>query len=181
MHKRFYIGCPHFGHRNIITFIDNETGQRIRPFDSVEEMDEYMVDRWNNLVRDVDTVVVMGDVCINRKALSTLDRLKGRKILIKGNHDIFKLRDYAKYFDDIRAFEVKPGRGAVLSHVPVHPGSIKDGWVNVHAHLHQNEIDDPRYINVCVEHIDYAPLEWDLLERMILRAQEAWKEEQGGT
>ncbi|MCA1800527.1 MAG: hypothetical protein LC687_04765 [Actinobacteria bacterium] len=172
MHKRFYIGCTHFSHRNIITFRDKE-GELIRPFSSVEEMDEEMVANWNAKVRPVDTVVHLGDVCINRKALPILDRLNGRKILIKGNHDIFKLSDYVKYFDDIRACEVKPGAGAILSHVPIHEGSLKVGWFNIHAHIHQNLIPSPQYINICVEHTGYAPVDWDDLNKEMIRRRDA--------
>ncbi len=179
MHRRFYIGCTHFTHHNIITFLDKE-GNRIRPFDSVEEMDELMVENWNKVVRPVDTVNLVGDVCINRKALSILERLNGRKILIKGNHDIFKLSDYSKHFDDIRALEVKPGAGAIVSHVPIHEGSLKPGWVNIHAHIHQNLIPSPKYLNVCVEHINYTPISWDELYIIIKKRQEMIGEQDYG-
>ena len=48
----------------------------------------------------------LGDVVINRKALSTLYCLNSDKVLIKGNHDIFKLEDYTPHFRDIRGYHL---------------------------------------------------------------------------
>ena len=102
MSRTWLIGCTHFGHCNIIKFTDNE-GNRIRPFDSVEQMDELMIENWNSVVGEKDRIYMMGDFCINRRYISTAEKLNGRKVLLKGNHDIFKLKDYLPYFDDIRA------------------------------------------------------------------------------
>ena len=113
----FFISDTHFGHKNIINFKDS-CGKPVRDFDSVEEMDELMVKNWNEDIKPRDRVYHLGDVVINRKALPILDRLNGRKVLVKGNHDIFKLRDYVKYFDDIRAYKVMPKLGIICSHIP---------------------------------------------------------------
>jgi calcineurin-like phosphoesterase family protein len=122
---------------------------------------------------------------INRKFLKILDRLNGRKVLIKGNHDIFKLDDYAAYFDDIRGYHVL--NGMIFSHVPVHPASLARFGCNIHGHLHANRVRrpskidrlgtspcveysdeiDPDYYNVSVECTDFAPITLeDLYERI---------------
>ncbi|MGA1873758.1 MAG: hypothetical protein ACMUHY_08805, partial [Thermoplasmatota archaeon] len=44
------------------------------------------------------------------------------KVLIKGNHDIFKLTDYTKYFRDIRGYHVM--NGLILSHIPISKDSL---------------------------------------------------------
>jgi calcineurin-like phosphoesterase family protein len=105
---------------------------------------------------------MLGDVCINRRNLFLLSRLAGRLVLVKGNHDIFKIEDYLKYFDDIRAYVVQKdgdGNKVILSHIPVHPESINRFGTNIHGHLHYNKVDDKRYICVSLEHIDYSPIE----------------------
>lgn len=163
--QRFYTSDQHFGHRNFLNFL-NEEGRQIRPFSSVEEMDEYMVQQWNSVVQPNDTVVSLGDIAIRRKSLQILERLNGRKILLRGNHDIFKTSDYLKYFDEIRSVEVKPGAKLIFSHYPVHPDSLKPGYVNVHGHIHEkvvmvDGIPDPRYFNISVERTDYTPIEWN--------------------
>ena len=115
----FFISDTHFGHKNIIKFTDSNNNP-IRPFNNVEEMDECMADRWNAVVRPNDRVFHLGDGVINRRCLPILDRLNGKKVLIKGNHDIFKLKDYTPYFEDIRAYKVMPKNGIICSHIPLH-------------------------------------------------------------
>ena len=179
----FLVSDTHFGHAGVCRFL-REDGTKLRPWDNPEEMDEEMVKRWNETVRPNDKVYHLGDVVINRKALKTLGRLNGEKVLIKGNHDIFKLSDYLPYFKDIRGYHVM--NGMILSHVPVHPESIARFGTNIHGHLHANrvkmkvqfphketEIIDPRYFNVSVEQIDFTPI---LFEQAIIKIKE-----QGGT
>jgi calcineurin-like phosphoesterase family protein len=161
MKSSYLVSDTHFGHANIVAFLDAD-GNKIRPFSSVEEMDEVLVSRWNAVVRPGDRVYHLGDVVMNRRCLPILDRLNGRKVLVKGNHDIFQLKDYVKYFDDIRAYKVFPSHGIICSHVPVHDGQLRERFtLNVHGHLHQNTLADGRYLNVCVEQTGYAPVPLD--------------------
>lgn len=152
---------PHFGHAGVCKFLRND-GSPLRPWDDPQEMDDELVRRWNERVKDEDRVYLLGDVVINRKALHTLYRLKGRKVLVKGNHDIFKLEDYLPHFDDIRAYVVQKdneGNKVILSHIPIHPESIGRRGTNIHGHLHYNKIeDDDRYVCVSVEHTNYYPI-----------------------
>ena len=175
----FLVSDTHFGHEKTCTVFKREDGTPLRPFASAEEMNEVMVQRWNERVGPADKVYHLGDVVINRKYLSVLERLNGDKVLIKGNHDIFRLEDYTKYFRDIRGYHVM--NGMILSHVPVHTDSLERFGCNIHGHLHANrvmktdygrEVIDPRYFNVSVECIDFAPI---LFEDAIKRI-----EEQGG-
>lgn len=167
------VSDTHFGHSGVCRFLRSD-GTKLRPWDNPDEMDEAMVKLWNDRVRPNDKVYHLGDVVINRRCLSTLARLNGDKILIKGNHDIFKLHDYTAYFRDIRSYHVM--NGMILSHVPVHNESIARFGTNIHGHLHANRVMkprgvdartgdilysdqfDPRYFCVCVEHTDFAPV-----------------------
>lgn len=164
----FLTSDTHFGHVNICKFT-NYDGSPVRPWDSVEEMDEEMVKRWNETVGPKDKVYHLGDVVINRRALATLERLNGDKVLIKGNHDIFPLKDYVKYFRDIRGYHVLDGM--ILSHIPVSKGSIARFGTNIHGHTHGNRVTktvgiwpfkkqviDPDYFCVCVEQTDFRPI-----------------------
>lgn len=163
--RTWLIADPHFGHANIINF-KRDDGTPLRPFKSVEEMDDTIVNNWNAVVDPKDRVYVLGDVVMNRQCLHTLYRLQGRMVLVKGNHDIFSLKDYAPFFDDIRAYVVKKdkhGRKVILSHVPIHPDSVGRWGINIHGHLHYQTVDDPRYKCVSVEHTNYTPVEWNAL------------------
>jgi calcineurin-like phosphoesterase family protein len=167
------VSDTHFGHLGVCRFT-RQDGTKLRPWDTPEEMDEEMVRRWNETVRPGDKVYHLGDVVINRRALSTLDRLNGDKVLIKGNHDIFKLEDYTKYFRDIRAYHVMTGAGVILSHIPLHPESHGRFGLNIHGHTHEkrvrldNQEIDLRYFCVCVEQTDFRPI---LLEEVLKRSR----------
>ena len=94
MANKFVISDTHFGHTNSWEKFKLPDGSPLRPFTSNEEMDETMIERWNAKVKPEDTVYHLGDVVINRKHLHLCNRLNGKKRLIRGNHDIFKDKDY---------------------------------------------------------------------------------------
>ena len=161
----FIVSDTHFGHANMCKFI-LEDGSKARPWDQVRDMDEAMIENWNRVVKPTDKVYHLGDVAISRKSLAILDQLHGDKVLIKGNHDIFKLSDYTKYFRDIRSFSLL--NGCMFTHAPMHTSCLGRFGCNVHGHIHANIVQrlsetggmerDPNYLNVCVEHTAYAPI-----------------------
>lgn len=171
MSNRFVISDTHFGHTNCWAKFKLADGEPLRPFSSTEEMDETMVQRWNKVVRPQDTVYHLGDVVIARRSLHIISRLNGRKILIRGNHDIFKDDDYRQVcFEQIHGVRVFTDQ-FIFSHIPLHPDSVTDRFrVNVHGHLHGNRVMqtvknkpqlDPRYLCVCVEQTDFRPISFD--------------------
>ena len=164
MSNVFLVSDIHFGHKGVCQFL-NENGTKLRPWNDPDEMDEEMVKRWNSVVRPKDKVYHLGDVVINRRSLVTLERLNGDKVLIKGNHDIFKLSDYTKYFRDIRGYHVM--NNYILSHVPVHPYSKGRFKGNIHGHLHSRILDDSWYHCVSVEHTDFKPIAFEEVMKRI--------------
>lgn len=156
--KTFIVSDTHFGHSNICKFVDNN-GQKLRPWDDPIKMTEDMIEYWNEVVGPKDKVYHLGDVVINRRFLTVLDSLNGEKVLIKGNHDIFKPNEYLQYFKDIRAYHILDN--FLLSHIPIHPMSLYRWKGNIHGHLHSNSIDDPRYFNVSVEKTNFRPINFE--------------------
>lgn len=166
MSDTFLISDTHFGHEKTCTTFKRSDGSPLRPFANADEMNEEMVRRWNAVVRPNDKVYHLGDVVINRKFLPILDRLNGKKRLVRGNHDIFPTKDYLKYFDEI--YGVRVLADMILSHIPLARDCITERFnVNVHGHLHANSMDDDRYICVCVENINYMPISVDDVRRMM--------------
>jgi len=160
----FFISDTHFGHSNILNF-KKDDGSPLRVFPSIEDHDEYLIQRWNSTVKVTDKVYHLGDVGFKSfsKLAVTLSRLNGQKILIKGNHDGFKLSQYAQFFKDVRGSHTI--NKFILSHIPIHPESLARWKGNVHGHLHANKYADSRYINVSVEQLsDYAPISLEDLE-----------------
>jgi calcineurin-like phosphoesterase family protein len=164
MRNIFLVSDTHFSHKGMTVFL-REDGSKLRPWDSIEEMDEALIENWNKVVGHNDKVYHLGDVVINKRALVLLNRLNGTKILIKGNHDIFKLKDYTPYFKDIRAYHVLDKM--IFSHIPIHPAGIERFRCNVHGHLHDRVVGDSNYVSVCVERINYTPIELgEILDRL---------------
>lgn len=152
----------HFGHARILTFKRQDGVTPLRDFATIEEHDETIIERHNAVVGKNDRVYLLGDVLIHRRNRSILGRLNGRLVLVKGNHDIFKLSDYLPYFDDIRAYVVQKdqdGNKVILSHIPVHPDSVGRFGTNIHGHLHYQSVNDNRYICVSLEHTNYSPIQ----------------------
>ena len=175
----FLVSDTHFGHAGVCRFTRNDGVTKLRPWTDPAEMDEAMVKAWNERVRPNDKVYHLGDVVINRKALSIMSRLNGDKVLIRGNHDIFKDEDYTPYFRSLRGYHVM--NGMILSHIPIHEESLGRFGVNIHGHLHANRVMkldtylskpviDTRYHCVCVEQTpDFAPI---LFEDVIKRIKD---------
>lgn len=176
MSKTWFISDTHFNHSNILTFKDKD-GNLIRPgFRDVDHMNAHMGERWNNVVAPDDKVYHLGDVMMGTsvKAFELLYRLNGRKVLIKGNHDNAKLLRYAEHFQDVRSEihrKTPEGDIIVFTHRPVRfeaPNAETNKVdFNCHGHIHQNIIPDFRYVNMCVEHWDYTPVEWGQLVELI--------------
>ena len=162
--ETFLIADLHFGHAGVCNFL-NQYGEKLRPFSSVEEMDEEIIERCNKRVGPEDKVYVLGDLAMSRKHISTVGRCNGTKVLIKGNHDIFKLGDYTPYFKDIRGSHKLDK--FILTHIPIHTESLAR-WTsgNIHGHLHsynvmKDGVEDKRYFCVSVEQIDYTPISFE--------------------
>lgn len=164
----FVTSDQHFGHANILNFKDKE-GNRIRPhWDNVEDMDNDLVERYNSVVKPGDKVYFLGDIAMKRIYIPTVGRLNGDKVLIKGNHDNAELKDYTKYFRDIRACHVL--NHIIMTHIPLHPNAKNSYIANVHGHLHQNLMIEPGrqwYINVSVEQTNFTPIAFDEIEQRI--------------
>lgn len=153
----FIVSDTHFGHANILKFTDSTTGERIRPmFNSLEEMDEFMVDRWNSVVKDEDIVYHLGDVYYDQ-GHRVLPRLKGRKRLILGNHDNGKASYIQCNFQKVLMWRMFPEFNCVLTHVPIHESSMYKVQYNLHGHIHQNKSPTEQHINCSVEVQDYTP------------------------
>ena len=164
--KTWLVSDTHFGHKNIVK-VKNRDGKPLRPFATIEEHDTALIANWNMLVSPDDRVFHLGDVslCSRDHFHVVMHQLYGRKILIKGNHDILKLQDYALHFEDSRSsHEIGD---VLLAHIPIAEASLAPRWRGqIHGHLHSYHVGDPRYVNVSAEQTDFAPL---LLEEALAR------------
>ena len=153
MKKIFITSDNHFFHRNIIRYCN-------RPFYSVEEMNRVMIDKWNAKVDNGDIVIHLGDFAFKGRAREIRRKLNGTIILIRGNHD-YHLNEDDGFI--IVNGTIKIG-DLILSHRPLLPSEIPDGFINVFGHIHHN----PAYsgICVCVEKTNYEPIELKKVEEL---------------
>lgn len=159
------ISDTHFNHSNIIEFCD-------RPFANAIEMNEHILDNWNSVIRPQDKVYHLGDVYMGggfrrEDTERMLSMLNGHKRLILGNHDNGKDQILQRRFEKIDVWRMFPEFGLLLTHVPVHESSLhKTGrreqpdmkLRNVHGHIHNRESPSSDHFNVCVEMLNYTPI-----------------------
>lgn len=172
VHEKWFISDTHFFHANILKFTGDD-GKRTRPFDSLEEMHEYMVEKWNGVVKDGDYVYHLGDVTFQYHGAfnSLMSRLKGNKRLIIGNHDKIWNPALQMNFQKVDLWKGFKERDFTASHIPLRLESLRDGNFNVHGHIHQRASPTPNHINVSVEVRDYTPVHIDEITEEIKKVK----------
>ena len=142
--KVWFTSDLHFWHKNICKYCN-------RPYDTIEEMNQAIVDNWNSVVKDDDTVFVLGDLgfCGIEKLRPLIAQLKGTIYVIQGNHDSDKIicklyeedhiLEFAKLLEiTIIGDEECPDQDLTLCHFPMIDwyNKEKGAWM-VHGHQHQ--------------------------------------------
>lgn len=184
---RFFTADLHFGHENIISYCD-------RPFASVEEMNAGITARWNATVGDDDEVWVLGDVAMGRidDSLRWIERLRGHKVLVTGNHDrcwagrkrggdLWLDRYRSVGFAEIHQGVVSTdlgGHPVLACHFPYEGDSHDEdrflrwrptdtgAWL-LHGHVHTRWQTNGRQINVGVDVWDYTPVPENVLTELV--------------
>jgi len=174
MSQTFFTSDQHWFHENIIRFSN-------RPFQSLEEMNEAMIENWNAKVQKGDLVYHLGDFalkCRVEEANGILDRLHGQIILIRGNHDSMaeKVRHRfaaVKDYDEIAIPDAAASNGKrkiVLLHyaMRVWNKSHHGSW-HLYGHSHGTLPDDPHSLSfdVGVDCWEYAPLSYEEVSRVM--------------
>jgi calcineurin-like phosphoesterase family protein len=140
----YFISDIHLGHYNCLSFDK-------RPFKSLEEQDEKIVSNWNSVITDEDTVYILGDFLWSGSPENEriAKSLKGKKVLIKGNHDSRWLKNdrIVKCFSEINSgYKVivdDKKRKIVLSHYPIlfYESMRWDNTYHLYGHIHTNKTD----------------------------------------
>lgn len=169
----FFIGDTHFNHNKVIEYSN-------RPFNSLEEMNERLIENWNSVVRSNDIVYHLGDFAFYRKqdAYDIFERLKGIKVLIRGNHDskTYKYENiFSKVVDYLELTEYTENR-LILSHYPFYTWRNRHkGSLMIHGHTHLKTISNPVVANrlcVSVEATGYFPISLEELMQFTTPANE---------
>lgn len=175
MGKVWFISDTHWGHKTLIH-------DKYRPFKTIEEHDQVLIDNWNSVVSDEDTVFHLGDAffCDKNRSIEIMNRLKGHKILIKGNHDSRKDSYYYGIgFEEVQTWGYY--ESFTLTHKPLgfqnKPMALNltAQTFNVHGHIHkgthrsdsmdiinQNQV---AYYCVSVDQTNFYPISFEEIDR----------------
>ena len=159
----YYTSDHHFYHKRVLEF-------EKRPFESIEEMNQGLIDIWNETVEDGDTVRYLGDFCFGgyNKWVSILEQLNGNIVLYKGNHDdsrtvkklykegyIKELHTVGDYIE-VKSPKTNTGYQLWLTHYPMDIG-LRPNKYSLHGHIHSLESRMLNQVNLCVD----SPLNFD--------------------
>ena len=140
----YYISDLHLLHKNCIRFDE-------RPFGDLEEMHETILENWNRKVTNGDTVYILGDAALYGKkedGIALMARMKGKKILVKGNHDHVDDYRYQQLYEEICDYkEIQDGIDGkqyhlVLFHYPIFSWkNMGHGTILLYGHTHESRED----------------------------------------
>lgn len=181
--KIWFTSDTHFGHKNILTFCE-------RPFNSVEEMDEYLINNWNSKVGKDDVVFHLGDFAFasNKRWQELIYKLNGKIYLILGNHDITRWPGTytMQLFDRVEnqmMLKIDNKYKVYLNHFPFlcYDGTYRnpeDCTIQLHGHVHERVggigKDDqrlqyrfPYQYDVGVDNNNFYPISWEEILKII--------------
>lgn len=172
----FFTSDTHFGHSKIIDYCK-------RPFSSIEEHDKTLIQNWNNVVGQDDTVFHLGDFAYgNSQFISNIiKQLNGNIILIKGNHDLRNMNPtlYNIFSDVVYQARILIDKQTIyLNHFPFlcfEHGDInlyKNNYsIQLFGHVHSGPLTSSKDVNrlnilfptqydVGVDNNNYTPISW---------------------
>lgn len=156
--KTFFLSDLHLGDERILSHLDDK-GKQLRPFKSLSDMENTIINNYNSTVEDQDTVYFLGDICLSRESLELINELNGTKILVRGNWEQYSAKTYLRYFQDVRGVVVFPEHKIIAQHYPIHTDCLYGNWKAINGHLHHKSLKDPRYYNVSPEVNNYHPVD----------------------
>ena len=173
----FFTSDTHFYHANVISYND-------RPFDSVEQMNQTLINNWNRMVRKSDVIFHLGDFAFGGKKHwnSILDQLNGKIYLVLGNHDMNSFKwALAERFEQValEMYAIIDGQHIRLAHEPFlcYGGSDHNVW-QLFGHVHSRENKNgpyagrlsmllPLQYDVGVDNNDYTPVSFEQVREIL--------------
>lgn len=168
----FFTSDTHFDHKNILKYCN-------RPWETVEEMNQGLIDNWNSVVGPDDTVFHLGDVTFggNTNLIEYVSQLNGHIILIKGNHDKKLQQSICDKLFEYSCQQLRlniEGKTVILNHYPFLCFSED---IQLFGHIHSNPMstsddvdkfscygDHYRQLDVGVDNNSYKPVSWEQIK-----------------
>ena len=158
----YFTSDQHLSHKKVIEYCN-------RPFQTVEEMNECIIDNFNSIVSPIDTTYFLGDFCFsNGNFEKYMKMLNGQKHFVIGNHDPKNIKKFTHLFNSIsqiKQIEVN-GKTIVLCHFPMYIWNKKQyGAIHFHGHCHgalkQYTNTNNLTIDVGVDCWNFKPVSFD--------------------
>lgn len=153
----YFIADTHFSEENIMRYEN-------RPFSDIAEMNNELLVRWNSVVNQGDEVYILGDFGADGQERIILNQLKGKKYLVKGNHDIKSNQYYRDAgFEEVYDHPIIIKDFWILSHDPLYVNKNMP-YANLFGHVHNSPIIktySEQHYCVSVERIRYTPISLD--------------------
>jgi calcineurin-like phosphoesterase family protein len=165
MANLYFTSDWHIGHKNILKFQPD--------FETVEHRTKIILDNYNRVVTKRDKIIFGGDIAFDSASLEIIAGLLGRKVLILGNHDTDNktrpsISDMLEVFVEIHS--MYKHKEFWITHAPIHTDELR-GKKNIHGHTHGHVLDDPRYLNICLEQTDYTPIDLNEVRYRFLKQE----------
>lgn len=144
---KYVIGDLHFGDDGMFNRAYNKA------FATKEIYIEEVIKNYNSVVNDNTVVLFLGD--LGRTGLEHIHKMKGYKILIKGNHDNNRNQDYIDAFEEVYDHPIFYSSRYVFSHEPI---PTEPGVINIHGHTHAVSLKSERHFNYVIERTNYRPV-----------------------
>lgn len=180
--KYWFSADLHLGHKNILKYCD-------RPFDTIDEHDEYIINTWNEKVHYEDKAFILGDValCNRTKAIELITQLNGDITFILGNHDhplamkelcrlgyrvspLLNIKIPDPEMDDKKQY-------ITLCHYPMMSWKYSNsGSWNLHGHHHGVEVAKGLHVKYKLTQLDvgvdcfgYAPIDYERVKEIFTK------------
>lgn len=174
----FFTSDPHFGDKRIIK---NEP--RRKEFKTVKEMDNFIIERWNDVVAAEDTIYILGDFFKGRNPnniTEIMELLNGKKILIKGNNDTEErlevMRPFLESEHDLLEVDYEEQK-YILCHYPMleWKGQYR-GSIHLYGHVHSSQmyngiLSASNSYHVGLDTNDLTPVSIDQINSKLIRCK----------
>lgn len=178
MSNIFFSSDLHFHHRNIMSFCPTT-----RLGNSIDEMNELLIQKYNSRVSNNDTVYLLGDISFGtfEQTKDTISRLNGTKHLIYGNHDqvIRKHQELQNLFESVQDYKrIRIGKTTViLCHFPFRSWDMRHhGSFHLFGHTHGKLDEYPlgRSMDVGIDARpdgDMLPWSWEDIKPVLIQRE----------
>ena len=142
---------------------DVEADRQVQTY--LRKHDRYLIDRWNSVISNEDTVWFLGDLSLNlRKAETYARQLNGKKNMILGNHDSGSISFYQDLgFKTVSKYPIILKQKFILSHAPLEEFLNKGPFIQIYGHVHGNPNYEDKTTNsicACMERHNLTPFDF---------------------